>query len=124
MLNQCLLCRRNVFDWPTVSTKQNFPCFVLEYRQTTYFSIASISRSVMSCGKSISDSLVKTGVTSLSNTFHVSKKAFFPFPDIEDVVSQPLNAWKNGRAYALSGPRLRATSCIGMNLSTILQLEV
>ena len=39
---------------------------------------------------------------------HVSKKLFFPFPDSDDVVSQPLSAWKNRNAEDLFASKLQA----------------
>ena len=36
----------------------------------------------------------------------MSKKLFFFYPDYDDVVSQPLNSWKNRNAKDSSGPKL------------------
>ena len=48
---------------------------------------------------------------------HVSKKLFFPFPDSDDVLSQPLSAWKNRNAEDLFASKLQAIWWIGMNLN-------
>ena len=42
----------------------------------------------------IDDNFLNNEVISSMNV-HVSKKLFLPFPDSNDVVSQPLNTWKN-----------------------------
>ena len=50
---------------------------------------------------------------------HVSNKTFLAFPDSDDVVSQPLNAWKNWNTEDWSGPKLLAIWWIGMNLNDL-----
>ena len=43
------------------------------------------------------------------------KKLFLSFPDSDDVVPQPLNAWQNKSAYDLPDPKPPAIWWIGMN---------
>ena len=48
-----------------------------------------------------------------SHAFHA---VFFPIPNMLDIKSPPVNAWKNGRARHLFGPSCALTSCTGMAL--------
>ena len=48
---------------------------------------------------------------------YVSKKLILLFPACDEVVSHPLNAWKNSSAKDLSNLRLLAIWWIGMNLN-------
>ena len=114
MMYQCLFRCWDILNGSIVATKKNFRAsftsvvlHVLEYRWTTKVSIASISFSMISSGDVTDDSLINTGVISSSIAHHVSKNPFLPFPDMTDVVSQPLNAWKNGRVYDQGSQQLR-----------------
>ena len=42
----------------------------------------------------VEDNILNNGVIS-SMEVHVSKKLFLSFPDIDHIMLQPLNAWKN-----------------------------
>ena len=84
----------------------SFTSFVLqvfEYNLTTTNSSSSNSSSLISCGVAIEDHFLKNGASS-SVDIYVSKKLFLPFLDNDDVVLQPLNAWKNRNAKDLSDP--------------------
>ena len=48
---------------------------------------------------------------------HVLKKLLLSFPDSDDVVSQPLDAWRNRNAKDLSGSKLLVILWISMNLN-------
>ena len=45
----------------------------------------------------------------LVERFPIHPKLFFPVPQKAEVVLHPVNAWKNGKALALSGPILNST---------------
>ena len=57
-------------------------------------------------GVAIENFFWNNGVIS-SMYVHVSKKLFFPFPDSDDVLSQPLSAWKNRNAEDLFASKLQ-----------------
>jgi len=55
------------------------------------------------------DKARNVSVTS-SKAFHVSHPVFFPLVLKDEIVSQPVKAWKTGRALDLSGPITEAIS--------------
>ena len=61
---------------------------------------------------------VSVSITSVISgmLFHVAQEVFFPQPRSCDVVSQPLKAWKRGRALDLVGPNMDVKSWIGISL--------
>ena len=71
----------------------SFVLQVCEYKLTTKNSNSSNSASLMSSSVTIEDNFLNNGVI-LSMDVHVSKKRFLFFLDSDDIVSQPLNAWK------------------------------
>ena len=81
--------------------------YVFEYNFTTKNSSSSDSSSLISSGVAIADNFLNIEEIS-SMDVHVSKKLFLSFPDSDDVVSQPLNAWKNRNSKDLSGQKVLA----------------
>ena len=55
---------------------------------------------------------------------NLSKKLFLFIPDSDDLVTQPLNAWKNRRARDLSDTKLPAILLIVMNSKFILGYQL
>ena len=65
----------------------------------------------------VEDNILNNGVIS-SMEVHVLKKLFLSFPDIDHIMLQPLNAWKNRNTTKdWSGPKLLAIWWIGMHLN-------
>ena len=71
------------------------------------------------CGVAIDGKFLNNGVIS-SMHVHMSKKTFLAFPDSDDIMPQPLIAWKNWNAKDLFGPKLLAIWWVGMNLNDFL----
>ena len=90
---------------------------VFEYNITKKNSNRSNLSSLISSGVAIEDDFLNHGVISSMDVHVLKKKLFLSFPNSYDVVSQPLNAWKNRNAKYLSAPKFLAIWGIGMNLS-------
>ena len=96
---------------------------VFEYKRITKNSSSSKSSPVILSGAAIEHNFLNNGAISFIDVPE-SKKIFLPFPDSDNVVSQPLNAWKNRNAQDLSDPNLSTIWSIGIWISTILLHQI
>ena len=104
MFHECCFCWWYALKWksPLIKTFWAYQLQLCSCIQPVYLFRTASSSELTSSG--IELCFWNTGVTS-GRAFHVSNADILPFPTNDDVVSEPLKAWKNNKPSDLSSAR-------------------